>query len=94
MYGRGIGLLPIGTQERSDRHEYCSVFNMVKLLNSLIVLLLLAWVLGMIFSAVFGLLIHLLLVLAVIVLGIRLYLWAGQKKRSRTNAVSTDRNVS
>ena len=62
---------------------------MLRLLNIAIVVLLIAWVLGMIFQVVFGLLIHILLILAVVAIAIRLYY--GVKKR-REQARSTGRH--
>jgi len=62
---------------------------MLRLLNIAIVVLLIAWVLGMIFQVVFGLLIHLLLVLAAVAIGLRLY--HGVKKRRAEARSGNDR---
>ncbi len=53
---------------------------MGRTLNIAIVILVIAWILGMIFSAVFGFLIHLLLLLAFIGVILRIYVWVKPKR--------------
>lgn len=59
---------------------------MGRMLNIAIVVLLIAWILGMVFSAVFGLLIHLLLLFAFIAIIIRIYLWLKPKRHTDRKA--------
>ncbi len=53
---------------------------MGRTLNIAIITLVIAWILGMIFSAVFGFLIHLLLLLAFIAVILRIYVWVKPKR--------------
>jgi fatty-acid desaturase len=67
-----------------------AIGHMVRWLNILIVVLLLAWVLGMIFSAIFGLLVHLLLVFAVVAVIMRLYHGIGRRRREARSIRADD----
>jgi Flp pilus assembly protein TadB len=62
---------------------------MGRFLNILIISLLVIWVLGMVFSAIFGLLVHVLLVLAIAAVLMRIHVWFRDKRRRGTTSRST-----
>ncbi len=66
--------------------------SMGRILDVLIVLLVLAWLLGWIFSVVVGLLIHVLLLFAVIAIGLRIYWWWKQRRERRRSAIPDRRS--
>jgi hypothetical protein len=67
--------------------------GMKRWLNILILVLLVAWVLGMIFQVVFGLLIHLLLVFAVVAIIMRLYYGVRRRRNEARSTVSDQRET-